>query len=67
MSRVLLAGFGGLGAGQDHQRAMYLPAFQAHPGFTVAGVAGERAWRPRSGFRTTRAWPRRSPRVTPRS
>jgi predicted dehydrogenase len=41
MSRVLLAGFGGLGGGQDHQRAMYLPAFQAHPGFTVAGVAGE--------------------------
>ncbi len=40
MSRVLLAGFGGLGGGQDHQRAMYLPAFQAHPGFTVAGVIG---------------------------
>jgi predicted dehydrogenase len=38
--RVLLAGFGGLGAGQDHQRAMYLPAFQAHPGFAVAGVVG---------------------------
>lgn len=41
MSRVLLAGFGGLGGGQDHQRAMYLPAFQAHPGFTVAGVCGD--------------------------
>ncbi|MDN3359175.1 Gfo/Idh/MocA family oxidoreductase [Actinomadura sp. DC4] len=43
MSRVLLAGFGGLGAGQDHQRAMYLPAFHAHPGFTVAGAVGEAA------------------------
>jgi predicted dehydrogenase len=41
MSRVLLAGFGGLGDGQDHQRAMYLPAFQAHPGFTIAGIAGD--------------------------
>ncbi|WP_329255167.1 Gfo/Idh/MocA family oxidoreductase [Actinoallomurus sp. NBC_01490] len=40
MTRVLLAGFGGLGGGQDHQRAMYLPAFQAHPGFTVAGAVG---------------------------
>jgi predicted dehydrogenase len=40
MKRVLLAGFGGLGNGQDHQRAMYLPAFQAHPGFTVTGVVG---------------------------
>lgn len=38
MTRVLLAGFGGLGGGQDHQRAMYLPAFRAHPGFTVAGA-----------------------------
>ncbi|MGH3376839.1 MAG: Gfo/Idh/MocA family protein, partial [Actinoallomurus sp.] len=43
MSRVLLDGFGGLGAGQDHQRAMYLPAFQAHPGFTVVGVVGAAA------------------------
>ena len=40
MIRVLLAGFGGLGNGQDHQRAMYLPAFRAHPGFTVAGAVG---------------------------
>ncbi|HEY3686826.1 MAG TPA: Gfo/Idh/MocA family oxidoreductase [Streptosporangiaceae bacterium] len=38
--RVLLAGFGGLGT-QDHQRRMYLPAFLAHPGFTVAAVAGD--------------------------
>jgi predicted dehydrogenase len=35
---VLLAGFGGLGE-QDHQSAMYLPAFTAHPGFRVVGVA----------------------------
>lgn len=34
---VLLAGFGGLGE-QDHQSAMYAPAFAAHPGFRVAGV-----------------------------
>lgn len=34
---VLLVGFGGLGA-QDHQSAMYLPAFAAHPGFRVVGV-----------------------------
>jgi predicted dehydrogenase len=40
MIGVLLAGFGGLGGGQDHQRAMYRPAFEAHPGFTVAGVVG---------------------------
>jgi predicted dehydrogenase len=40
MTNVLLAGFGGLGDGQDHQRAMYLPAFQAHPGFTVTGAVG---------------------------
>jgi predicted dehydrogenase len=40
MIRVLLDGFGGLGAGQDHQNAMYRPAFQRHPGFTVAGVVG---------------------------
>jgi len=36
--RVLLAGFGGLGA-QDHQSAMYAPAFTAHPGFRIVGVA----------------------------
>lgn len=35
---VLLAGFGGLGE-QDHQSSMYLPAFTAHPGFRVVGVA----------------------------
>jgi len=35
---VLIAGFGGLGQ-QDHQSAMYLPAFAAHPGFRVVGVA----------------------------
>jgi predicted dehydrogenase len=35
---VLLAGFGGLGA-QDHQSAMYAPAFAAHPGFRIVGVA----------------------------
>jgi len=40
VSRVLLAGFGGLGGGQDHQRSMYLPAFRAHPGFTIAGTTG---------------------------
>jgi len=35
---VLLAGFGGLGH-QDHQTTMYAPAFAAHPGFRVVGVA----------------------------
>jgi predicted dehydrogenase len=35
---VLLAGFGGLGH-QDHQTSMYAPAFAAHPGFRVVGVA----------------------------
>jgi predicted dehydrogenase len=35
---VLLAGFGGL-ADQDHQTTMYAPAFAAHPGFRVVGVA----------------------------
>jgi predicted dehydrogenase len=35
---VLLAGFGGLGE-QDHQTAMYSPAFDSHPGFRVVGVA----------------------------
>lgn len=35
---VLLAGFGGLGH-QDHQTSMYAPAFTAHPGFRVVGVA----------------------------
>jgi len=35
---VLAVGFGGLGE-QDHQSAMYLPAFAAHPGFRVVGVA----------------------------
>ncbi|MBB4909968.1 Gfo/Idh/MocA family protein [Actinophytocola algeriensis] len=38
MINVLLAGFGGLGD-QDHQTAMYLPAFTAHPAFRIAGVA----------------------------
>jgi predicted dehydrogenase len=38
MIDVLLAGFGGLGE-QDHQTAMYLPAFTAHPGFRIVGVA----------------------------
>lgn len=38
MMDVLLAGFGGLGE-QDHQTAMYAPAFAAHPGFRIAGVA----------------------------
>lgn len=32
---VLLHGSAGLGAGQDHQRDMYRPAFEAHPGFEV--------------------------------
>lgn len=36
---VLLLGFGGLGPDQDHQQDMYLPAFGAHPGFDVVGVA----------------------------
>lgn len=36
--RVLLAGFSGLGADQDHQQDMYLPAFRAHPGFDVVAV-----------------------------
>lgn len=35
---VLLAGFGGLGQ-QDHQTSMYAPAFAAHPGLRVVGVA----------------------------
>lgn len=35
--RVLLAGFGGIGT-QRHQTDMYLPAFQSHPGFLVAGA-----------------------------
>ncbi len=35
---VLVAGFGGLGH-QDHQTSMYAPAFAAHPGFRVVGVA----------------------------
>jgi predicted dehydrogenase len=38
--RVLVAGFGGLGA-QDHQSDMYLPAFRDHPGFMVAAVCGD--------------------------
>lgn len=38
MINVLLAGFGGLGE-QDHQTAMYLPAFAAHPAFRIVGVA----------------------------
>ncbi|HEX3814740.1 MAG TPA: Gfo/Idh/MocA family oxidoreductase [Mycobacteriales bacterium] len=37
MTRVLLLGFAGIGS-QDHQTAMYLPAFQSHPEFTVAAV-----------------------------
>jgi len=37
MSRVLLVGFAGIG-GQDHQTAMYGPAFEKHPEFTVVGV-----------------------------
>lgn len=36
--RVLLAGYAGAGA-QNHQAEMYAPAFAAHPGFTIAGVA----------------------------
>lgn len=35
---VLLAGFAGLGEGQNHQRDMYQPGFEAHPGFTVVGT-----------------------------
>lgn len=34
---VLLAGFAGMGT-QNHQRAMYLPAFAKHSGFSVVGV-----------------------------
>jgi len=34
---VLLAGFAGMGT-QNHQQAMYLPAFAQHPGFSVVGV-----------------------------
>lgn len=36
---VLLLGFAGLADDQDHQQDMYLPAFIAHPGFDVVGVA----------------------------
>lgn len=35
---VLLAGSSGLGEHQNHQRDMYAPAFEAHPGFAVVGV-----------------------------
>lgn len=35
MIRVLLAGNAGLGPTQDHQRQMYAPAFEAHPGFEL--------------------------------
>jgi len=38
---VLLAGFAGLGD-QDHQSAMYLPAFLDHPGFGIVAVTGDR-------------------------
>jgi len=34
---VLVAGFDGLGT-QDHQRAMYLPAFADHPDFTLVAA-----------------------------
>lgn len=34
---VLLAGFAGLGS-QNHQQAMYWPAFAKHPGFSLVGV-----------------------------
>jgi predicted dehydrogenase len=34
---VLLAGFGGIGS-QDHQNAMYLPAFAAHPDFELVAA-----------------------------
>ena len=37
--RVLLAGYAGAGV-QDHQAQMYAPAFAAHPGFSIAGIAG---------------------------
>ncbi|RIQ37369.1 Gfo/Idh/MocA family protein [Jiangella rhizosphaerae] len=36
---VLLLGFAGLGPDQDHQRAMYQPAFEAHPGFEIVDAA----------------------------
>ena len=36
---VLLLGFAGLAPDQDHQQAMYLPAWAAHAGFEVVGVA----------------------------
>ncbi|WP_116952590.1 Gfo/Idh/MocA family protein [Jiangella endophytica] len=36
---VLLLGFAGLGPDQDHQQDMYLPAFEAHPGFDVVAKA----------------------------
>lgn len=32
---VLLQGYAGLGPDQDHQRVMYQPAFEAHPGFEI--------------------------------
>ncbi|MBM7788112.1 Gfo/Idh/MocA family protein [Tenggerimyces flavus] len=35
MIHVLLAGNAGLGPTQDHQRQMYAPAFEAHPGFEL--------------------------------
>jgi predicted dehydrogenase len=37
--RVLLLGFAGLAADQDHQQQMYLPALAAHAGFEVVGAA----------------------------
>lgn len=37
MTRVVLAGFGGIGT-QDHLTDMYLPAFTAHPAFTLVGA-----------------------------
>ncbi|MBB5785446.1 Gfo/Idh/MocA family protein [Jiangella mangrovi] len=38
---VLLLGFAGLGPDQDHQSAMYRPAFEAHPGFEVVATAAD--------------------------
>lgn len=37
--RVLLAGWDGLAA-QDHQRDMFAPALNRHPGFEIVGVVG---------------------------